>query len=143
MSSQLLNALNVVAGAITIFGVFSKALDQVQSICDAPQEVQAILEEISDLQLIPRSPDLRSGGHLSANPNPSKAVDHVVAKVKELQSILHEQVILSSSGPDDPKISSLQWIRHRSAIKSLRSQIQLKVSNLCLESESRSQSVVF
>ena len=113
-------ALSLAASIIAVLGAaegVTKALSKVRSIRNAPNEVLALNNEVSDLQVI--LGDVQ--GYIRNTPESHISqehlqhlltfVDQAKEKLLQLDRLIHYNVLKPQSSPNRLKISKIEWLK--------------------------------
>ena len=132
-------ALSLAASIIAVLGAaegVTKALSKVRSIRNAPDEVLALNNEVSDLQVI--LGDVQ--GYVRNTPEPHISqehlqhllafVDQAKEKLLQLDKLIHYNVLKPQSAPDQIKISKIEWLKAVKTIDMFRHSLRDIHSNV-------------
>ena len=126
-------ALSLAASIIAVLGAaegVAKALSEVRSIRNAPDEVLALNNEVSDLQVI--IGDVQ--GYIRNTPEShisQEHLQHLLAflnqakeKLLQLDRLIHYNVLKPQSSPDHIKISKIEWLKAVNTIDKFRQSLR-------------------
>ena len=127
------DALSLAASIVAVLGAaegVSKALSKVRSIRNAPDEVLALNNEVSDLQVI--LGDVQ--GYVRNTPEPHISqehlkhlltfVDQAKEKLLQLDRLIHYNVLKPQSSPNQIKISKVEWLKAVKKIAKFRNNLR-------------------
>ena len=128
------DGLSVAASIIAVLGAIegvSKALSRVRSILNAPDEVLALLNEASDLQIVLGDAQIyivrnSQGAHVTPEhlQHLSLLVDQAKTKLLQLDERIQFHLIKPQSSQARIKVSKREWLKATSTIERFRQSLR-------------------
>ena len=125
--------LSFAASIIAVLGAaegVAKTLSRIQSIRNAPDELLALINEVSDLQII--FGDVQSYARSTQGPQMSRDhLQHLLAfvnrakeKLLQLDELVHYKLLKPQSSPDHIKVSKREWLKQVKTIERFRQSLR-------------------
>ena len=126
-----MDPLSVTASTLTVLSSLETAFHLIKSYRDAPGQLEALNNEITDANAlvtevarvankfqnkIESSSD--EGSHLTL------ALSNIREKAREVEALFRSCVIVPSSAFDGPKVSRILWLKMRSKVQRLKSELR-------------------
>jgi hypothetical protein len=129
-----MDPLSLTASLISIGGLLSavaKSVHKVQNLYHAAREINVLANEISDLQAVLRNVEhaVQDRQHTTVLqqqtfPNLFPNIQAAKDKLLELDTILHHRLIKTASTDSVTKVDRMQWLKERTNIMRLQSELR-------------------
>jgi chromosome segregation ATPase len=126
-----MDPLSITASTLTVLTALETASQLIKSYCDAPGQLEALKNEISDVtatvtgvaRVIEDNKDKvdtlsNNGSHLTL------ALSKIRGKAQELEALLRSCVTPPSSASTETKISRISWLKVKSKVQSLQAELR-------------------
>ena len=136
--------LSIAASIITVIGAadsVGKVLSKIKIARNAPAEVLALQNEISDLQLVLEDVNLCNWGERRVQPSTIserfKRLEILITRTEsrlcELNRILNHRLIRTHSVTGVPLVSRAIWLRVRGAVEDIRCSLRVARQDITLQ----------
>ena len=139
MSVFDMDPLSITVSTLTILSNLETVFQLIKSYRDAPGQLEALNNEVTDITAVVtevarvvnkfqnKIESLSDeGSHLSL------AISNICEKAKELEVLFRSCVVIPSSASDGPKISRISWLKMRSKVQRLQSELREGRLNLSI-----------
>lgn len=126
-----MDPLSITASTLTVLSALETAFQLIKSYRDAPGQLEALNNEITDMTAVVTEVarvvnkfqnKLESlsdeGSHLTL------ALSNIREKARELETLFLSCVVVPSSASDGPKVSRISWLKMRSKVQRLQSELR-------------------
>lgn len=126
-----MDPLSITVSTLTILSTLETAFQLIKSYRDAPGQLEALNNEITDIvavvtevaRVLNKFQDkieslCDEGSHLTL------ALSNIREKARALEALLRSCVVVPSSASDGPKVSRISWLKMRSKVQRLQSELR-------------------
>ena len=126
-----MDPLSITVSTLTILSTLEKAFQLIKSYRDAPGQLEALNNEINDITAVVtevarvlnkfqnKIESLSDeGSHLTV------ALSNIREKAQDLEALFRSCVVVPSSTSDEPKVSRISWLKVRSKVQRLQSELR-------------------
>jgi hypothetical protein len=134
-----MDPLSITASVLTVAGTIVKALEKIQILHHAPDEFQALVNEVSDIQVILGEIETvlqERSVHAVPGHVPDTALSRLLERAKDtllvLQTLIDDRLVGSPSGTGGRKVAKFTWLRERSRVKDIQENLHILRQNLAV-----------
>ena len=134
-----MDPLSTTASTLTVLSALETAFQLIKSYHDAPGQLEALNNEITDITAVVtevvrvvnkfqnKLESLSDEGlHLTL------ALSNIREKARELETLFRSCVVVPSSASDGPKLSRISWLKMKSKVQRLQSELRDRRLNLSI-----------
>ena len=126
-----MDPLSITASTLTLLSALETTFHLIRSIREAPSRLEALRNEVSDIAVIVKEVDRVIKGSQNESDSASDRRSHLTLalssvheNVQELEALLRSCVVLPISGSEGDKFSRISWLKVRSRVQSLQTELR-------------------
>ena len=127
-----MDPLSITVSAITIAGTIVCGLEALKNFNDAPGEIQAVANEISDLQAVLGNVESMVNEHDGVVPSEFLPVAmKAKSKLLELNHLITTRLLRTRSSTGETNHARLNWLRYRNRVREMQAGLRDTKLTLC------------
>ena len=127
----MMDPLSITASTLTILSALETTFNLLRSIREAPTRLEALRNEVSDVTVIVKEvARVIEGSQNESNSTNDReshltlALSNVHKSIQELEALLRSCVALPVSTSEGDKVSRISWLKVRSRVQSLQTELR-------------------